>query len=401
MNLPSACLFFVALLAGYLLGSISPAYLLGRWLKHIDIRQHGTKNAGTVNTYHVLGIGPAVLTAMIDVSKGLMAMFLGQVITASSTGGYLAAAAAILGHVFPFYLRFNGGQGVATATGLMLFFLARFYFENNLPLLSLAILGFATISFAWIARQGEFVGLFLLPSLVLLLFVYAPASTSRHFLCTLAVYILAINILNIWRQRLWSASAFSEKGLIGWRLYLRPLAFLIVLLTFSWEKKQSLTLVGGITLFFLLPDLVRLTSHQVNRFIFFRLKKIYKEKERRRFSSITLFLLSFFLTLLLFDRDIAILAITFLTFGDFYSKIYGLRFGRTPLYEKSLQGSLAHFNACLVSGYLLLHFLNISLPICLLGAFTASVAEALPLGIDDNLSVSLLSASVMHVALLF
>jgi len=64
----------LALLIGYLLGSISPAFILGKVLKGIDIRQHGTKNAGTTNVKKVLGLGPAIFTAIYDLSKGLLAI---------------------------------------------------------------------------------------------------------------------------------------------------------------------------------------------------------------------------------------------------------------------------------------------------------------------------------------
>lgn len=55
-----------SVLLGYLLGSILPAYWLGNLVYQIDIREHGTKNAGTTNVYHVLGLAPAVITAFYD-----------------------------------------------------------------------------------------------------------------------------------------------------------------------------------------------------------------------------------------------------------------------------------------------------------------------------------------------
>jgi|Deesub1362B_J571_1020462.scaffolds.fasta_scaffold03215_5 glycerol-3-phosphate acyltransferase PlsY len=107
---------FFAVAAGYILGSLSPAYFLGRLLKNIDIRHYGDSNAGTVNTYRVLGFWPAAITAAVDVSKGLGAYFLASgVFGLHPPVSLLAPAAAIAGHVAPFYLKFRGGQGVATA----------------------------------------------------------------------------------------------------------------------------------------------------------------------------------------------------------------------------------------------------------------------------------------------
>ena len=59
----------LAVLAGYLLGSISPAYILGKLLRGIDIREYGDKNAGTTNTRRVLGLGPAIITGFYDFFK--------------------------------------------------------------------------------------------------------------------------------------------------------------------------------------------------------------------------------------------------------------------------------------------------------------------------------------------
>ncbi|MCX7974675.1 MAG: glycerol-3-phosphate acyltransferase [Candidatus Aminicenantes bacterium] len=388
-------------MSGYLLGSFLPAYFIAKIFKGNELRNYGTKNAGTINTYKVVGLFPALTTVLFDVGKGLLALYLGKLITDSSLGSLLAAGASVVGHAFPFYLKFRGGQAIATATGLMIYFLIKFYINDWLPWLSLFLLALLVIVFAWISRQGEFVGLFIQPSLFFLVLIFAPFSFEKFFLIIMIAYLLVINIINIWKFGLWKPSEFLQKGLISWRLYLRPLAFLLILFYFKFEKKFVLTFVGGLTLFFLIPDLLRLISSRINRFFFLEIKKIYKEKERSKFSSITLFLLSFFLTLLLFERDIAIIAVSFLVFGDFFSKIYGLRFGQRPFFEKTLEGSLAHLGACLMVGYLLHPFINFSLPVIFLGGFTATLIEALPLGLDDNLSVSLLSASIIYITLLF
>ena len=93
---------FIALLllGGYLFGSISPSYILGRLLKNIDIREHGTKNAGATNVYKVLGLGPAVITVVFDLSKGLLIMYAAHLLGASPPIMHIAGFAAVLGHVY-------------------------------------------------------------------------------------------------------------------------------------------------------------------------------------------------------------------------------------------------------------------------------------------------------------
>lgn len=390
-----------SLVAGYLLGSISPAYILGRALKGIDIRQHGDHNAGTVNTYRILGLWPAVITASFDLAKGLLAMYFCWLAGGSAALVHLTGVAAIVGHVFPFYLGFRGGQGVATATAMMIYYLTNFYLKGWFPPHSLILLVFCVISFSYITRKGEFVGLIILPLLAIFALIFLPAVQPLIFLLSLIAYILVINIINLRRQKALSSFSFKEKDVIGWRLYLRPLAFILVIYYIFTDRPRALTAVGAIALFFLALDLSRLILARVNLFFFQKMKNFYRTKEQKKFSSITNFLFALFLTILIFEKNIAIFASSFLTFGDFFAKIFGLRFGRHRVFNKTVEGSLAHFNACLISGYILNHYLALSFPVYLAGAAAASIFELLPLGVDDNFSVSVLSASVMSLFRVF
>jgi len=391
----------LSLVAGYFLGSISPAYVLGRLLKGIDIRQHGDHNAGTVNTYKVLGLWPAVITATFDLAKGLLGMYLCWLAGGSPLAVHSAGLAAIAGHVFPFYLGFRGGQGVAIATAMLIYYLTTFYLKGWFPPDSLVLLAFSVICFSYITGKGEFVGLVVLPLLAIFGIIFLPYLLSLFFLLSIIAYILVINIINLSREKALSYLSLKEKDIIIWRLYLRPLAFILVIYYIFSDRPKALTAIGGITLFFLVLDLARLVSSSVNFFFFQKIKNFYRTKEHTKFSSITIFLFALFLTILIFEKNIAVLAAAFLTFGDFSSKIFGLRFGRLCIFNKTLEGSLANFNACLISGYILAHYLSMPHPVYLTGAAAASLFELLPLGVDDNFSVSLLSASVMSLFKVF
>lgn len=390
-------IWIINIIGGYLYGSVSPSYILGKVLKNIDIRDHGTGNAGTINTYKVLGLGPAVITAMFDVSKGLLVMYIAHLLGAPPLWVHLAGFAVILGHVFPFYLKFRGGQGVATATAILIYYLVLFYIKNWLPIESLIFLTIAVISFFYITKKEEVVGIVILSSLAIFILVFSSFQLYKIFILTIITYILFINILNIRRERFFKLSSKKAQKEMSWRLYLRPLAVLLIINYLKTNKKETLILIGIIALFFLFLDLIRLFSRKINIFFFEKIKDIYKSKEYKKFSSITLFLIASFLAIFLFDKNIAILAVSYLIFGDFFSKFFGLRFGRTEIFDKTFEGSLAHFNACLISGYILLQFFSLPIYIYLTGALVASVAELLPLGVDDNFSVALLSASTMYV----
>lgn len=394
-------IWVASLAAGYLIGSVSPSYILSQLLKKIDIRQHGTRNAGTMNTYHLLGLGPAAITAFFDTTKGLLVMYIAHLLGASPLLVHLAGCATILGHVFPFYLRFRGGQGVAIATSMLIYYFVLFYIKAWLPYETLFVLAIWVLSFVYIAKKGEIVGIVVLPVVAIFIAVFSPFSQYSIFILSVIAYIFFIDILNSIKLKIFKISSAKAKTEINWRLYLRPLAITLAIYYLKTEKKQSLTLIGSIALFFLLLDLSRLFSKKINVFFFNKVKKVYKPKEYKTFSSITIFLFAFFLTVLLFEKNIAILATNFLIFGDFFSKFFGINFGRIKIFEKTFEGSLAHFNACLLSGYIFLHFIPFSFLPFLLGALIASLSEVLPLSINDNFSVSILSASTMYVIHLF
>ncbi|KTB48382.1 acyl-phosphate glycerol-3-phosphate acyltransferase [Dehalogenimonas alkenigignens] len=110
-----------ALIAAYLVGSIPLAYLMGRWLKGIDIRQVGTKNMGTMNTFYEVGFWPGMLVLTVDISKGAAAVAVARVLETPQIIEFLAGMVAVMGHVLPVWLKFKGGKGGATCIGVLAF----------------------------------------------------------------------------------------------------------------------------------------------------------------------------------------------------------------------------------------------------------------------------------------
>jgi glycerol-3-phosphate acyltransferase PlsY len=108
-------------LLAYLLGSIPFGYLLYRYREGRDIRDTGSGNIGATNVFRAAGMAPAITTLLLDASKGYLAVYLTAHATADSQSARGAAALlVILGHVFPLFLKFRGGKGVATGFGAFL-----------------------------------------------------------------------------------------------------------------------------------------------------------------------------------------------------------------------------------------------------------------------------------------
>lgn len=391
----------LSLLIGYLIGSVSPAYILGKILKGIDIREHGSKNAGTANVYHVLGLWPAVITAFYDVFKGLIAMLIAYLLKAPPIFVFMSGIAAIIGHVFPFYLQFHGGLGVATSVGLLLFYLTLLLKNHWLPISSLLVIGGFSLGFIIIFRKGDIVGLLVLPVVLWLILQNSPAKLLNIFAAVVIGYIMFINLYNIYRYKYYKLKPETKEAISHIRVLLRPLAISFPILYLFLKKKTILTIIGIPALLFILVDIIRLVSQKVNIFIFQNLLVFFREKEKHTFSSATLFLISCFLTILLFAKSIATMAIIFLIFGDIFAKFTGLEHGKTRIFTKTLRGSLAYFATCLIAGYVWSHFVPLSFLLILIGSLAAALTELLPIGVSDNLMVPMVSASVMTLAKIF
>lgn len=119
-----------AIIVGYVLGSFPAAYIAGRLRKGIDIRHVGSRNMGAMNVFYEVGPMEAVLVTLADLGKGIGAILLVRWLSGVTPitsfdilRDGLTATAAILGHIFPVFLKFRGGKGAATAIGILIFFM--------------------------------------------------------------------------------------------------------------------------------------------------------------------------------------------------------------------------------------------------------------------------------------
>jgi len=110
----------IAIVIGYLLGSIPFAYVAGRLKKGIDIRQVGTGNMGAANVMRQVGTAIGYTVFIADITKGLLTVFIAQWLDLSLVWVLIAGFVAVAGHNWPVFLGFRGGRGGATAIGVFL-----------------------------------------------------------------------------------------------------------------------------------------------------------------------------------------------------------------------------------------------------------------------------------------
>jgi dolichol kinase len=153
------------------------------------------------------------------------------------------------------------------------------------------------------------------------------------------------------------------------------------------------------TFLFLIFEVVRIKVSIVNSWFYSNCRLIVRDEEVSRLTGASYMFIAALLLFLLFERDIAILAIAFLAIGDPLATVVGSFAGRIRLFGKSLEGNLACLLACIVIGLICYYAgFALTLPSIIIGAVIATVAEALQLPVNDNLTIPLFSAGAMTFA---
>jgi len=183
----------IVLAASYVVGATPFGYLAGK-LKGIDIREHGSGNVGATNVIRVLGKSVGIPVFAADFCKGLVPVLLVQWCArklglAGDAPGMVAAAGAVLGHNFPFWLKFRGGKGIATSAGALAALLPW-------PLLCAVVVWLLVFLGSRYVALGSLAAAVALPAAALVLRWRLGAPSGA--LCWFAV---ALGALAIWRHR--------------------------------------------------------------------------------------------------------------------------------------------------------------------------------------------------------
>ncbi len=138
--------FLICIIGGYLLGSINAAIVISKQKYGADVRDSGSKNAGTTNMLRTYGEGAAKLTLIGDFAKTVASYLLGITVFGIQ-GAYFACFMCIVGHIFPIYYRFRGGKGVACAA-MTILLLDPFAFLVIFVIFAIILLGMKYVSLA-------------------------------------------------------------------------------------------------------------------------------------------------------------------------------------------------------------------------------------------------------------
>ncbi|MDE2221511.1 MAG: glycerol-3-phosphate 1-O-acyltransferase PlsY [Candidatus Omnitrophica bacterium] len=187
----------ISAVLAYCIGSIPVAYIFGRLLKNIDIREHGSGNMGATNAFRVLGKGPGTAVLVLDIIKGIVPV----TVLASAFGLsdplslVIIAVAAVAGHNWTMFLGFKGGKGMATSLGVLI------GLAVQLPGLRI-ILGAATLVWLVLFLATGFVSLASIAaavSLPILMVVYEAPFAMKVMAIVLCIVIVFRHRPNIKR----------------------------------------------------------------------------------------------------------------------------------------------------------------------------------------------------------
>jgi glycerol-3-phosphate acyltransferase PlsY len=402
MKYSDILLMSLSIIMGYLIGSFLPGYFLPLWVKRVDIRKTGDGNPGAINVKRNVGTILAFFTALYDVLKGLLSIYIiYDIFRFPISFAYLAGFSAVLGHKFPFYLGFKGGRGFATTIGLFIFIfvkilIQKFSLIDIIPFfICIAIL--ALLLNIATHGKGDIFTVIIFPFIGVFMLLNLHVLPDLIFILTMICIITIEAGRNLIRDKI----IFSDEKNTFWRTIARLVTLLIIPLGIFLPKYSLLIVIGCVLAIFFLLDLSRMIIPKVDDFLQAEITdgfKIFKTNEVGKISSITYLLFGIFICFILFDRNIAFASLGFVSIADIFGKLVGTNFGKTRIFgrsEKTLEGSLAFLSVAIAISFFLWSTGLLPLHVVLIGAVMAAITEVIPTQVDDNLTVSVISGTIM------
>ncbi|MDD3307200.1 MAG: glycerol-3-phosphate 1-O-acyltransferase PlsY [Acetobacterium sp.] len=185
----------VFVVAAYLIGNLNFAYLLVKYLKHEDVRNYGSGNAGTTNVLRVMGKNVAIPVFLLDALKGCLVIVIGRyVLSVDGVVLVLGGIAVVAGHNWPVFLQFRGGKGTATSLGVFL------TYDWQIAVIAIAI-GLIVLVIWKMVSLTSMVGMAMLPIFTLLFSRTVTEVIFAFVLCLFSLYQHRKNIGRIIQGR--------------------------------------------------------------------------------------------------------------------------------------------------------------------------------------------------------
>ncbi|MFW9867040.1 MAG: glycerol-3-phosphate acyltransferase [Candidatus Thorarchaeota archaeon] len=387
-----------SIIFGYILGSILPAYILGR-LKGIDIRKIGTKNAGTSNVYHELGLKYALITGTYDFFKGLLAIWISSLFGANFAITQLAGYAAVIGHVFPFYIKFKGGQGLATSMALLIYYVINYIFYDTIILVFLLYILLILILFRVACKVSNLLAMLIYPLLGYSLWVFYPGNKFNIFASIILSYIVIMAFYNIIKFK--TIKVKEELKHNWWKLVFYPFLMIFVVL-YAYLPIISLILIGVLTIIMGSISLMKYLNQNREGKTLGRIKQFFQEIKIKKLLLISITLMGMFLAMIIFsfiNKNIVIAALTYSLFGITFSMFFNISFGRRKLFHKTLEGFLGFIIIVLILAFVLFSILDLTPLILLVGGLGTAVFWTIPLRINQHLTLPIVSSILMTIML--
>ncbi len=185
----------LAILTAYAIGSVPFALLLAHW-RGSDLRHVGSGNLGAANVARASGVAIGVMVALLDISKGALSVTVARHLTSQPAAPAVAGLAAIVGHIYPVWLRFRGGKGVATACGV---------FTVLMPVAAVPALTIFAIT-VWVTKYislGSVLATLALPPIAYLAGASVSAFVAAIAAAALIVFRHRSNLVRLQRGREW------------------------------------------------------------------------------------------------------------------------------------------------------------------------------------------------------
>lgn len=181
--------YVIVCIAAYFLGNIATSYIVSKRAAKIDIRKHGSGNAGATNVLRVLGVRAAAITFAGDALKGAAAVILGRYL-GGDYGAVLAGLFVVIGHNWPILLKFKGGKGVAATIGSMLAI-------NPLVVLIVIIIGVTILITTKYVSLASITGMIIFPIFMIILKQPAEYIAYSFLIAAIAIYRHRTNITRL------------------------------------------------------------------------------------------------------------------------------------------------------------------------------------------------------------